>query len=94
MRFVLRCCFGYVYIIVHSVVLAYCAPQSRIFIKLSGKTGLLAMLMKKMKNDPDAKKGANEDDDELEQDAYKEDKPPEKTPDPTTKPIWRPPASR
>jgi hypothetical protein len=59
----------------------------------AGKTGLLAMLMrKKDEPDPNAKK-ADEDDEDL-QDNYKEDKPPEKTPEPTTKPVWRPPASR
>jgi hypothetical protein len=47
----------------------------------------------KKKDQPDVPAKNDDDDDEL-QDTYKEDKPPEKAPDPTTKPVWRPPASR
>jgi hypothetical protein len=59
----------------------------------AGKSGLLSMLMRKKEDDQPAGKKDEDEDDEAT-DTYQQDKPPEKTPEPTTQPVWRPPASR
>jgi hypothetical protein len=59
----------------------------------AGKSGLLSMLMRKKEDDQPVGKKDEEEDDEAA-DTYQQDKPPEKTPEPTTQPVWRPPASR
>lgn len=59
----------------------------------AGKSGLLSMLMRKKEDDQPAGKKDEDEDDEAA-DTYQQDKPPEKTPEPTTQPVWRPPASR
>lgn len=58
-----------------------------------GKSGLLSMLMRKKDDEQPADKKEEDEEDEAA-DTYQQDKPPEKTPEPTTQPVWRPPASR
>jgi hypothetical protein len=73
-----------------SLLSVFCSVEILLFV---GKSGLLSMLMRKKDDDQPADKKDEDEEDEAG-DTYQQDKPPEKTPEPTTQPVWRPPASR